>query len=253
MKMLVMHKNKLSPQYFNPYYASNHLLFQFILSEFILAFSEMQLINNVIKKTELEWPLKNKDPRFYPALLQYISKLAGSTQHYMRLLSWNDDGFLTKLKNYCALLYHHDNTHNRDHEILQMYQESSQAWLLSLRILDVIRAVSQQPPIANPHEKRMLIPSLKKLHCSFQRFSRLVVHAVMPFHHNENVIFFILRHKEEFDSLYTPGFTKEWIQKMFPTGGIKEAGQFLLQRYTSRGFDNLIPTINTKIAELESS
>lgn len=248
MKMLVMHKNKLSPQYFNPYYASNHLLFQFILSEFILAFSEMLLISDVIKKTEQEWPLKHKDPRLYPALLHHVSKLAGSTQHYMRLLSWNDDGLLTKLKNYCTLLYHHDN----NHDLLQMYQESSQAWLLSLRILDVIRAMSQQPPTANPHERRMLIPSLKKLHCSFQRFSRLVVQAVTPFHRDENVILFILQHKEELDFLYIPGFTKDWIQKMFPAG-VKEAGQFLSQRYTSRGFDNLIPTINTKIVELESS
>lgn len=250
MKMLVTHKQKLSPQYFNPYYSSNHLLFQFVLSEFILAYREIQWINKITNKSEPSDFLDDSHAQSQTlhALALHVSKLAGSTHQHLRLLSWNDDGFLTKMKNYCALLCHNDNTENRD--LYRMYQESSQAWLLSLRVLDAVRTLLQQVPIEKPLDQRIIDPSLKKLTNSLKRLSRLVWRSAIPFSHNENVVFFILRHKKQLDALYKPGFTRELIKKMF-SKGINEACQFLLERYSIRGFNNLIPVINRKFAELE--
>ena len=119
MKVLVTHKKKLSPQYFNPYYSSSQLLFQFVLSEFILAYREIQLINQLTNnKTELP-----EASASLQRLAHHITLLSGSTQQHMRMLTWNDDGFLTKMKNYCALLCHQHETH----ELYRMYQESNQA------------------------------------------------------------------------------------------------------------------------------
>jgi hypothetical protein len=251
MKMLVTHKHKLSPQYFNPYYSSSQLLFQFVLSEFILAYREIQLINKITgdKTEQPQTSQTSQTSQTLHTLAHHVSLLAGSTQQHMRMLSWNDDGFLTKMKNYCALLCHHDN--NEVHDLYRMYQESNQAWLLSLRVLDVVRTMLQQPPTEKAHDPSLFIPTLKKLTNCLKRFSRLVMRAVLPFSQDENVVFFILRNKEQLDALYKPKFTKDLIKKMF-SKGIQEASQFLLERYTIRGFNNLIPLINRKFEELEA-
>lgn len=243
MKMLVTHKKKLSPQYFNPYYSSSQLLFQFVLSEFILAYREIQLINELTKnKTELP-----EASASLHKLAHHITLLAGSTQQHMRMLAWNDDGFLTKMKNYCALLCHQHETH----ELHRMYQESNQAWLLSLRVLDAVRTMLQHPLVETPQPPTVFLPTLKKLSICLKRFSRLVMRAILPYSQDENVILFILFNKEELDNIYKPKFTKELLKKMF-SKGIKEANRFLLERYTVRGFTNLIPIINQKFVELEA-
>ena len=244
MKMLVTHRHKLSPQYFNPYYSSSQLLFQFILSEFIQAYGEIQLINKIAdEKTE-----ETQTSQRLHALAHHVSLLAGSTQQHMRMLSWNDDGFLTKMKNYCALLCHYDS--NETHDLYRMFKESNQAWLLSLRVLDAIRTMQQSTE--QSHDTMPFMPVLKKLNNCLKRFSRLVMRAVLPFSQDENVVFFILRNKEQLDALYKPKFTKDLIKKMF-SKGTEEASQFLLERYTIRGFTSLIPLINRKFIELEAS
>jgi hypothetical protein len=69
------------------------------------------------------------------------------------------------------------------------------------------------------------------------------------FHQDENVTFFLLRHREQFDKIFGQDFTKKFFKKMY-AGGLPEAGKMMTQKYSERGFENLLPVIATKISEL---
>jgi hypothetical protein len=244
------HCHRFSPQYFKPYYSNNRLLFQFILSEFILTLQEMQIINRILTELKPAWSKLTEEQlsETFQALAEHMSKLSGSSQHYMRLLSWNDDGFLTKLKNYCALLCQQDTGEDRNQT--KMYLEVNQAWLLSMQFLDIIRAMSMQPQPEESINENGLHIAQEKLNRSIQRLSRLVMRMVLQYRDDENVVYFLIRHKKQLDELYKPGYVASIIRKMFPKG-TQNITQFLVTRYTERGFDSLIPVIQKKIAELK--
>lgn len=244
------HRHRFSPQYFKPYYLNNRLLFQFILAELILTSYEMQVINRVMGDLKLTWSALREDQlsQTLHELAEHMSKLSGSSQHYMRILSWNDDGFLTKLKNYCALLCQQDN--NEDKYQTKMHLEANQAWLLSIRVLDIIRALSlkHREELANEEN---LHAAQEKLNRCLQRLSRLVMRSVLQYRDDENVVFFLIRHKKQLDAIYKPGYVANLVSKMFPKG-TQDASHFLVKRYTERGFETLIPTIHKKLAELKT-
>ncbi len=186
-------------------------------------------------------------------LLNSLIKLSGSSQGYMRLFSWNDDSILTKLKNYCA--YFSQCPGLKHTERLNMNFESNRAWISALQTLDLARRFASQAENEQLKGKNWdigsLNTSLHKTVCSIQRLARLTAKVIIQFKHDENVIFFLVRHAESLDSLFGEHSIAKLIRKMFPKrtrGGIKT---FLTKRYSDRGFDNLIPLIHSKLEALE--
>lgn len=238
---------KFSPQYFKPYYLNNRMLFQFILSEFIFTSYKIQGIQQRLTELKPSWATMTSPQvsQTLQDLVEQMSRLSGSSQHYMRLLSWNDDGFLTKLKNYCALLCQQNTSENSDQ--LKMHQEANHAWLLSMQALDMIRTFSNQ----GTFDEEILYANQEKLNRCLQRLSRLIMRHLLHYQDDENVVYFLVRHKKQLDGLYKPGYTANLIKKMFPKGK-QDVSQFLLQRYAERGFDSLLPTIQTELTELKS-
>lgn len=214
------------------------LLLQFILYELILSHKEIQHINEFAKAYVLS------DPPSLDVIASSLAKLAGSAHGYMRLFSWNDDGIQTKLKNYCALLC--QNGTSRVKNEVGMHREANQAWLIALQLLDAIRLQD-----TSTKKTIHLLQSLfKKLDRSTKRFARYTANAICLFHNDENLLFFILRYKEDLDELYGEGFIAKILRKMFPRS-LDKAKNFLMQKYTDRGFDHLIPIIQEKIEELK--
>ena len=83
----------------NVYHLEESLSFQFILSELISAFHQLESIHEIRKVLEK----KRIDPSVYQHLLNElvvkIRELAGATPDYNRLYSWDVEyGILTKLK-----------------------------------------------------------------------------------------------------------------------------------------------------------
>lgn len=241
MNTHVPHSTGLAPQYFNPYYSNHNLLFQFILSEFILVYQEIKHINQIAATLKSQ---ENFELEILQRLLHHIVKLAGSSRYYMRLLACNDDGLLTKLKCYSVLFcLKQDHMNQR-----KLYDDVEQLWLLSLKIVDTTDSLL----LRNSETAKLALHSwLGKFQRSSKRLSNTITSFKMHFRHDENVIFFIMRHKEQFDDLYKPRYVAKLLKKMFPNG-LKEAHQFLLSQYGKRGFDSLVPIIQTKMAELEA-
>lgn len=193
--------------------------------------------------------------KHFEQLKSSISKLVGSSQDYMRIFSWTiEDGILTKLKKNCGFFAQNSLNDDKNTHILHRYANNT--WILCLRCLDIIRAIEHDAldvlSRAKPVEyySNVLFQTLEKMTFSLQRLSRILIRLLMNFKDDENVIFFLLRYKEQLDELYGPDSVIKLLQQMFPKG-LQQAGHFLLKKYADRGFDNLLPLIKAKISELE--
>ncbi len=230
-----------SRQQFKSYHQHRHLLLQFILSELLLAHQEMVKVQQLLATHE------NCDHPFFTKLIEHITRLSGSTQGHMRLFSWIDDGILAKLKNYCAFLCQQGGHASK--EQADIYRDANNAWLISLQALDAVRMIVQQLPPEAAFDIGILCLSVEKIHRAIHRFARRLTKTLLTFRHDENVVFFIVRHREQLDDLYCPSFTRKLVRKMFPRG-LSEADRFLSKKYADRGFVNMAPIIQKKIEEL---
>lgn len=227
-----------------PYHQQHPLLIQFILSELILAHHEVSKIAQVSH----EFVVSNNTEAL-ETLIKGATELSGSQLGYMRLLTWNEDGTLTKLKHYCSLLCQGENLN--DKHCFQMHREANQTWLLSLHTLEVLKSLTHQRKPTNQNNDK-LKNSLQRLQRSMTRLAALTTRKILQYRNDENVVFFVLRHWHSLDALYGKDYVRQLFNTMF-TGGVSEAQQFLEDRYSTRGCDHLLPLINAKASELISS
>ena len=223
--------------------------------------------NHIVKETNKladRWRQTSAAPfvqsvgkKLFHALKASISKLVGSSQDYMRIFSWSiENGILAKLKNNCDFFAQNSCSEDKNALILQRYANNT--WLLCLRCLDIMRAIEHEVLVdalskAKPlgYYANILFQTLEKMNLSLQRFSRILLRLLLAFKEDENVVYFLLRSKDELDALYGPDSVRKLLEQMYPRG-LQEAGHFLLKKYASRGFENLLPIIAAKIAELEA-
>lgn len=253
--LLKMHRPHLSG-----YHQNNSLLFQFILSELVRSYRVVQEMNEHAKELSqsfLQPLLKKRSDGFLLAIKECINKLVGSSQEYYSIFFCHqEEGFLAKLK-YNSVFFS-QNCGEEDKEALGLHRYAHRAWLLCLRSLDAIREIEHEILIdhlrqtkATDSDYQPLLQTLQKINGSMHRIARLVVKLLLRFRDDENVVFFLLRYKEQFDEFFGKHFVFKLFSQMFPKG-VQEANRFLLKKYTSRGFENLLPIIASKISELET-
>lgn len=231
----------------NTYHHNNSLLFQFILNEFLLTYREVKTLHHLTAPLKASAKKANGD---FNAIVQTIVQLSGPTHHYMRLFSWNiDAGMLGKLKNYCAFFSH--NADYEDKTLLSMHNYADKAWILCLQSMETLRAIQAESK-ASAAQRAELYAMLDKLNLYMHRIARLIGQASLQFSDDENVIYYLLRHHKQLDALLGKGYTGKLLKKMYPKG-VQEVGRFLMKRYTSRGFENLLPEISAKISELATA
>jgi hypothetical protein len=243
--------------HFNAYLHNNSLLFQFILTELICAFRLIKEVNQLSNELKEDLHSNRSEEVFYN-LKSCISKLAGSSQEYMRFFSWNnEDGALAKLKNNCA--YFSQNSEYEEKDIRNLHRFAHKAWLLCLRALDMMRLIEHESLLDEPNSEEspdshlaLLMQTIHKVNLSIERVAALIVRLFTQFREDENVVFFLLRYKEQLNELYGTNFVFKLLLQMYPKG-LKQASHFLLKKYAGRGFDNLLPIIASKISELEAS
>jgi hypothetical protein len=214
----------------NSYLQNDSLLFQFILSEFLEVYRETQGL--LLKRNSIH------------ELSQGLMTLTGSPQDPLRIFPGNrQSGVLAKLKNYCSLLS--QNADSTEKEPIAMQHYVDKAWLHCIEAFDLLHDTHKDK------DQSTLIHTIEKTCSALRGFSRLIVRLFAQFRDDENVIFFVLRHHNQFDALYGPRFVVKLFCRLYPKG-LKEAGHFLIKKYGHRGFDNLLPLVNAKISELEA-
>ena len=232
------------------YLESNSLIIQFVLSEMIEAFAIIDKVEQLLPNLPETPPKRTsaKTREVQDALMAAITKLAGSSQEYMRIFTWNpNDGTLTKLKNYCSFFATLQTP--LDPDVMALQRHADRAWANCIDALGRLRA-AQLSPLHKDADPVKLKSSLEKMITRLRSLAKTVAAICGQFRDDENVLFFILSHQEALDRLYKTDFVFITFCKLFPKG-LVEAEKLLLQRFGARGFDQLLPVIVKKIAALD--
>ncbi|MCB1111036.1 MAG: hypothetical protein H7A37_07655 [Chlamydiales bacterium] len=233
-------------RYISSYHHNDCLLFQFLLAEFLCAYKELPQLKSLYRELA-EGCEQKKQRRLYKKLAISLEALSGTTQEYMRIFSWNQNGgFLKKIMTYSTQLS--DITASKNADALKVQRYANKAWVHCLHCHDLLLLRNKQ----TEKDKKELLSALEEIQKSLKMLARVAVAMITEYQDDENVLFFILRHKEQFDKLFGKRFVSKLFSKLFPKG-LSNGKRFLIRRYKKRGFDDLEPIIAQKITELETA
>ena len=230
------------------------LLFQFILSEFLQTYQSVQEIDSIYKEMEtllIKRRLLADAKNCLVALLDRIDEISGSSSIDDAAFSWNlQRGSLNKLRHYCFPFVNQFEA--KEGVVVNLNICVSKAFHTALQIKEVIIYLIQE----NNQSKKipdyaMLYQLLDRLIDNINRASRLILRIILSFREDENIVYFLLRKRAEFDHSYKTSFVAKLFAKMYPEG-VEEAGRLLIKRYSKRGFKHLLNNITRKISEIRT-
>lgn len=230
----------------NSYHASNSLLFQFILSDFLAAFLDIQRLDTLCHRRLLPFVEKTYNEH-NQELIQEIEKilerLVGTKNDYIKRFSSSiTEGILTRFKMHCSLFSQQSDSDVK--ELLAMQHYADKTWQTCMLAVDALGDA--------PNKCAQLFAYLEKASNALHRLGKLIVRLIQQFREDENVIFFVLRHKESFEKAFGKRFINKLFGRMYPKG-LREVEHFLIKKYRDRSFDNIIPMISRLFNELEAS
>lgn len=232
-----MKQTILPRQNLNGFHLNQGLLFQFILSEFLSGFEELETIS-LLAPSVLNGEMEGLEAPLH--------HLFGSSSDFILLSPWrNQEGILSKLKKYALCLSQFRVATEQD--LKQLCRCSRQAIQACHVCIQGIQAYGEG--CVDEKSETFLYRNLVKLQKQMEKLGQIIIRLAYYFHSDENVIFFVLRHREEFDRVFGQDFTSRFFKKMYK-GGASEAERLLSLRYSERGFKNLLPAIQMKISEL---
>lgn len=239
-------QKQLSSPKLDHHKVNNSLLIQFVLFELIRSWNEVSEVKTHLSKIKLT-PGKRyskKDKQLLSSCLIHITKLAGYTQQYMRIFTWNlNDGIIAKLKNYTT--YFANNLEKQDTDAANLEHSAERAWFNCLECLDLF-----QEQYSLSFNETANLPALNKitesLHSRLKKLATVTAQILPEFRDDENALLFLLKHQKELAPIYKPGFLKKLFLTLFPNGK-EEAECFLNKRYTGRNFKQILPTITEKL------
>ncbi|CDR33424.1 hypothetical protein [Criblamydia sequanensis] len=233
---LPLEKSKLQA-----FHRSEALLFQFIVNEFIVSYKESQELLLLTEKF-IEKPNSKK---LVEELKKRIEKLTGSMKESMLFFFWNQPGgCISKLAHYATLFA--KSTLKDDEKMARRY--CNQAYAHALKLNDIFFS-EEEKERSLVEMAREIKPLAEKVLQELKRLGKMIPKIFLKMTQNENVVFFLLRHKNELERIYPKGFVKRLLNKSYPEG-IKEAEQLLLKKYEERGFPHLIPIIKLIMQDL---
>lgn len=209
-------------------YESIPLLLQFSLTEFFQVF---QLFKGIQRFVEAE--------QFTHALNSMLTKFTGSSPERAKAFFWSpENGCLAKLYYYATFLNDHSISYFPSFPPLE--KTCKKSWMLGSHLIEAI-----------DDEKYATTEAiLNKLHRNIRQIAKELVKVIILLKENENVLFFLLRHRMQLDDIYGQNFTMKLIASLF-TRGLNEAQAHLIERYSSRGFEKLSETIRLYFNELQ--
>lgn len=167
---------------------------------------------------------------------EILTLLIGKGYEGIRPVAWKpESGAFTKLRNYCALYARLGD--DEDRQAFDLHQITDVIWLTLGHCLKHLRDEGEIPQ-----------PLLKKIFQLETRLLGALKKIIFDFREDENVLFFLLRHRQALDLMFGEKFVHKTLTRLFPDG-LKEAQQFILARYQKRGFN----TLTTEIEQLVQS
>jgi len=197
---------------FDFYHQNEALLFQFILHECLLT-------HQLLKKKPDE---------------KMLLRLLGDSH----VRAWNGQkGHLQKLLHYHDLLISHFSD-SKNPLIINTGKALDRAFIAAQECQKLLGETSALKPF-------------QQLKREMKKVTQLLFDKIGDYRKNENILFFILRQHKQFDDLYGEPIVAKTFSSLFP-GGLREAGVFIEENYSRRGFNHLLPIIHKKIKSLKN-
>lgn len=178
------------------------------------------------------------------SVIPLLGQLVGiSLQHNCVSSCLWSKGPLTKLKEYCELFSSNSRHKNKPH--VDLYIASHYAWMKALyafESMSSLYAYSQSPQTLSTSFLMPLKQAFEHLHHRFNKIIHLIPRVSNSFWNNENVILCLLRKKSALEEIYGEDYLhKQFKCPIHPS----ELNAMLNERYQARGFDALMPTIQS--------
>lgn len=229
---------------------SEPLIFQFILSHHLVFQKAMRTIVALSHLLRLR-PRKGDIPQAKALstvcqIRDIVAQIVPHLAQEITLMPWHTQtGALPKLIEYNQLLTAQSGPKRSSQRI---ETHASKALSCCCELTKVLQAITTKTT-KKPPGTRKILNILDSLTQHAQRLEKSVLHAVSQQQCDENLVFFLLRHGQDFDRLHGRGTIMKLLNKLFPKG-LDEAVRYVTRRYRKRGFDHLLPIINQKRAEV---
>lgn len=217
------------------FHQSRSLIFQFFLEEFCqanLEISQLKHMFEVKQQLALE-PLKIA-----------ISKLTGPIHE----LSWcwnYEQGTLLKLKHHSTAFI--ATSHSRLAKYAQLERLSTILWKISIDIMHLITQMELKKSLQT--QTHALKKKILQLLSAFHQLTHTVNNLLREFSNDEMVIFYLLRNKTTFETIYGEGYLKQLFFEIHPEGLLKTALR-LKKNFISRGHESVGEQFYAKLKEV---
>ncbi len=217
------------------------VLLQFLLHEFIQAFGLVQEIKHLLKKKRLDATSLEK-------ISKILAKMLGPVREEHDFFTWTDkSGAVRVFGHYCYVLCEYEEQICLEsQELLRVVTLSMHDYILCQELL---RQGATSLTTAG-QQLTQLLRQLERATSSFARGAEIIPEIVYRYRKDENVLFYLLRHGEQIDFLFNPGFLRDLFKKCYPKGGIEKAKTYIISRYKARGFTQLTPQISEYIEQI---
>lgn len=225
------------------YHKEDGLVFQFILSEWLLAEkASFELLCHIDKLLE-----KPSSKKIYQDMDTCLKHLSGIGHDFVRFISPGDDGILKKLSHFTAILARDIPEDHAEERLLR--RSANQAWGFAIEMESIVQSMQERPRASSPETVEKIKRQGEKIALELRKMGRTIPGLFSKFAKDENVLFFLVRHKKDFEKFQGSGFVKRLLVKTY-SNGIAEAEEYLIHRYKKRGFDDLIPAIEMFMKDL---
>lgn len=234
-------------QKLSPYHYPSHVLFQFILANFLKVqrvTKKLQSIHHQIQSLVTTETLHSQEIKI--ELFSTTEELVGPASFFHSHFAWTpSQGILTILKNNSFLF---DKAFAREYpEATLIKNQAAKSLSYGIKIHEISSYFLDAATITPA--------SVEKLHRAEFQFTRIlkqlssaIAKAIPRFKDNENVVLCLLQQQQELDAFYGTAFTYKIIKKMYRN--LNEAHTFLINAYTQREFKELLPEITRHIHSL---
>lgn len=227
---------------FSAFYKDNSILIQFLIEEFIRSFQLNFQINRLLE--DQLGSSQNISTICTPCLRILLQLIGHPSQQEKSLASLWTKGPLTRFKEYCE--HFSSNTFHQNKEHVNLHIATQHAWLMAVYIFELLNSYATNPSIL------FLMPLKRAFNLLQKRFNQIgkyIPRVTSAYWKNENVILCLLHKKNILEEIYGLESLYKWFKWPEKTADLNK---MLVERYRLRGFQDILPIIQSLFAKEEA-
>lgn len=210
------------------------LIVQFILHELFLA-------DGLLKEIHVLWEEEN-----FSSLFERIGSFSGRASKSTHLfISDVNEGVFSKLRNYSAYFSLDKEAKKTGAELRKI---SHRLYVNCSTLYDDLKEFSYMDFEVKSIKKKVEKIE-QKIDQDFKQYCDAFYFVLETFNQNENVVWYLIKHRKKAAAIFKEERVKALFNTYFPQGNL-QIRDFLMKRYSERGFYSLLPSIEAEVKNL---